>query len=922
MSFSPDPLCLQPIFVWLPEYLPGRPDYYKCKCGGHLTGNGYAHNPMAQRVCTTTGIDYYLFTNHFVCDLRRMNSPGCGANYQGSDPHILTQLPRWVQEAFPAYLTTQAAVDKLVIDQMKPCFAGRFGPDPFSKMLRELQMLQHSRRELMYLSAAASYGLARPDQVPSFPAFDDPMKYAGINEWEEIRAQLMTLTKGFSVLPEMFKQFSNGLKEHGHPPTSLYFCDNPPAERDFHERVTESLKDRVQHVAVNPFHCFASFEIMFTETVEFYSDPVLINNSCEAILKLLDALPPSETLIVALATYSDPGSHELLIPWDPLSSSFLGIPVPSPSFPNTSKTTLLIGPSPDLTSIQNLSDEEDSTDTQSEDGSNDDQDPTRFDEDSADENLEDLSANSIQDARSLLIQGDGLDSSTFPSRVFDDAFHFMDRLLRTLPKKHSAFKEFSHQFSETIFICDVQDTKAVKAVLEEKGMSWNFVIHSRKPWINCHIRRYVPEPSKLEADLGKLFNSFKNVVCSTDRKKGRGRFFSKESIKVSESLLETVNRGFLSDLPGIPLHYIIGWDCDNLPLYCTIRGTNSIEGGVHMLIHCIFGSLRASPELAMSLLSNWILLGRALQLYWQEMETFFITPLPPKLAADYNISTLPEHRIEGVPHHRDIPAHLLTCLSTKTTNPYRYLQLSQRTIYPVLPVHTRAEYAEFRCLIQLNVIQNSHSNVPLNQAWKGVDFIKFAKFWNNLVDAQDPSTTDSNLRLYYKLLEQLLRHQKKLLEWQASRVTMAIGSNEAMVKEHMNILKDPERLASVLPAVPLEDNTLDPTARGIQGLDLTSFNPMVLVQQDAKGRNHFDGSFEITESREPATEENPASAQSKPPGEVLAIAQMEELPTEAPMLTGPAQYQMMLSFAAVSSAVGEPSEPPNKKQENKGMCCL
>ncbi|KAF9072166.1 hypothetical protein BDP27DRAFT_1361230 [Rhodocollybia butyracea] len=154
------------------------------------------------------------------------------------------------------------------------------------------------------------------------------------------------------------------------------------------------------------------------------------------------------------------------VPWDPLSSSFLGIPVPSPSFPNTSKTTLLIGPSPDLTSIQNLSDEEDSTDTQSEDGSNDDQDPTGFDEDSADENLEDLSANSIQDAWSLLIQGDGLDSSTFPSRVFDDAFHFMDRLLRTLPKKHSAFKEFSHQFSETIFICDVQDTKAVKAVFE------------------------------------------------------------------------------------------------------------------------------------------------------------------------------------------------------------------------------------------------------------------------------------------------------------------------------------------------------------------------------------------------------------------------------------------------------------------------
>ncbi|KAF9072165.1 hypothetical protein BDP27DRAFT_1361229 [Rhodocollybia butyracea] len=291
------------------------------------------------------------------------DSPGCGANYQGSDPHILTQLPRWVQEAFPAYLTTQAAVDKLVIDQMKPCFTGRFGPDPFSKMLRELQMLQHSRRELMYLSAAASYGLAGPDQVPSFPAFDDPMKYAGSAPsthfvkciWTDYQSgvkiyldQIMASLSGFKLAgdhtfrimkatarlksePIFATLFSlvneweeirahNGLKKHGHPPTSLYFCDNPPAER-----VTESLKDRVQHVAVNPFHRFASFEIMFTETVEFYSDPVLINNSCEAILKLLDALPPSETLIVALATYSDPGSHELLNIGVRLSMPELGV---------------------------------------------------------------------------------------------------------------------------------------------------------------------------------------------------------------------------------------------------------------------------------------------------------------------------------------------------------------------------------------------------------------------------------------------------------------------------------------------------------------------------------------------------------------------------------------------------------------------
>lgn len=39
-SFSPDPLCIRSIFVWLPDYLPGCPDSYRCECGSHLTMNG------------------------------------------------------------------------------------------------------------------------------------------------------------------------------------------------------------------------------------------------------------------------------------------------------------------------------------------------------------------------------------------------------------------------------------------------------------------------------------------------------------------------------------------------------------------------------------------------------------------------------------------------------------------------------------------------------------------------------------------------------------------------------------------------------------------------------------------------------------------------------------------------------------------
>jgi hypothetical protein len=50
-----------------------------------------------------------------------------------------------------------------------------------------------------------------------------------------------------------------------------------------------------------------------------------------------------------------------------------------------------------------------------------------------------------------------------------------------------------------------------------------------------------------------------------------------------------------------------GKDRDGLNIYRFIRGTNSIEGGFHMAVHRIFGSLRASPELSECLWINWIL---------------------------------------------------------------------------------------------------------------------------------------------------------------------------------------------------------------------------------------------------------------------------------------------------------------------------
>jgi hypothetical protein len=78
--------------------------------------------------------------------------------------------------------------------------------------------------------------------------------------------------------------------------------------------------------------------------------------------------------------------------------------------------------------------------------------------------------------------------NTLASRVLDDAYHFMDRLLRLLSKKHSVFNEFAYQFSETIFVRDQDDEAKVREVLEKKGISWDYAIRSKKAALNCRIR--------------------------------------------------------------------------------------------------------------------------------------------------------------------------------------------------------------------------------------------------------------------------------------------------------------------------------------------------------------------------------------------------------------------------------------------------
>jgi hypothetical protein len=113
-AMSPTELYHRDIFVWLPDRLPGSPDELKCVCGHGLTLNGWNDNPIARRV-KSLHHDYFLLTNRFLCNRRH---GGCGSSYQGTDPYVISQLPRHLQESFPALLTACAALDKSFMSVM------------------------------------------------------------------------------------------------------------------------------------------------------------------------------------------------------------------------------------------------------------------------------------------------------------------------------------------------------------------------------------------------------------------------------------------------------------------------------------------------------------------------------------------------------------------------------------------------------------------------------------------------------------------------------------------------------------------------------------------------------------------------------------------------------------------------------------
>ncbi|KAJ7752173.1 hypothetical protein DFH07DRAFT_960610 [Mycena maculata] len=426
------------------------------------------------------------------------------------------------------------------------------------------------------------------------------------------------------------------------------------------------------------------------------------------------------------------------------------------------------------------------------------------------DDLEELLLDSVNHAQKILRQPQT--AETLASRVLDDAYHFMDRLLRLLSKKHPTYKEFAHLFSESIFIHDGGDEAKVREILKQKGIGWEYAIRAKKAALHRRIRRYIPSPEKLVQDLSVLFSCFQDI-CDADSKK----IFSKETRKQAIS-------GSLHASSALTEAILGNW------FHCWNRRIGHYNRtGTKWNNHFDIWLLDEIVETAIQLdVKPTFPEPKLLATRIATSETFGIIPLTPQLASANEITILPSPNILAATHHDDNHCFALTQFSTKPVNLYRYLQLRQRTTTAVVPVHTRREFE----LFQANIV----SFIPLNintapeMVYKVTKYEEFARFWNCQVATQLPAELDSSKRIYFKLPEQLERHHKKSIQWKTTRATLNMDENVTALEPIHQLVRDSSHKAIVLPAITHEPVEVDYITDPLVGVDLSSFNPMAMRQ--------------------------------------------------------------------------------------------
>jgi hypothetical protein len=144
--------------------------------------------------------------------------------------------------------------------------------------------------------------------------------------------------------------------------------------------------------------------------------------------------------------------------------------------------------------------------------------------------------------------------------------------------------EFARALRDAIFTPDPVDKARMITWGHRQNprQEWDTLLHSYAQWLWPHCKRIIPPPEELYPLVAAVFQTFGHLK---DSKPGL-LLFNSSAWAVIKNVLELIQKGFLSDPPGIPLYYKVNVDEFWLDLLSCVCGSNYPEGGVHRHLLC------------------------------------------------------------------------------------------------------------------------------------------------------------------------------------------------------------------------------------------------------------------------------------------------------------------------------------------------
>lgn len=163
-------------------------------------------------------------------------------------------------------------------------------------------------------------------------------------------------------------------------------------------------------------------------------------------------------------------------------------------------------------------------------------------------------------------------------RVKKDEFHFMRMLDKFIPADWHLRSEFYRDLDDAMHELDKDDLEKVNKTLPLIGENITIEDMLRKDskWLWKRVRRYIPEPTVLEARLLNFWNKWGQVSADGPNQPHR-QLFGSDAQNTFKNMIKAVQADQISDPPGIDLFELERTDRYGLPIYRCKRGTNRNE---------------------------------------------------------------------------------------------------------------------------------------------------------------------------------------------------------------------------------------------------------------------------------------------------------------------------------------------------------